>query len=81
MPSINPKGVFFSVNKIYTLMKNQHSARENGVISVTKNLSVRGNFRKVEIFKSLHGQNRKKTKLPHLEQKIAYRSKILLKCP
>ena len=60
MPSINPKGVFFSVNKIYTLMKNQHSARENGGISVTKNLSVRGNFRKVEIFKSLHGQNRKK---------------------
>ena len=60
MPSINPKGVFISVNKIYTLMKNQHSAVENGGISVTKNLSVRGNFRKVEIFKSLFGQNRKK---------------------
>ena len=56
-------------------MKNQHSARENGGISVTKNLSVRGNFQKSPRAKQ------KKTKLPPLEQKIAYRSKTLLKCP
>ena len=58
-------------------MKNQHSARENGGVSVTKNLSVRGNFRKVEIFKSLHGQNRKKLNFRLLNRKLHIGQKLL----